>query len=444
MKITSRERLGSFTVSGKLPGVFIAISLFVIVALLALPWGSGSVAAKSTTSPVKASTYNVVVNAPLSGASAFIGQLHFLPGAQLATWDINHNGGLMGHNVRVILADDQDDPADGVAAINKAIAADNPITVIGPSSDTAAAVDPVLNRSRIVDWCLCGTTQLDHMTWPYIFRPSPSDSLLGAAMGLWAHRAGFKRAAFVFMSDTGSQTLVAPSVRAFQATGGKVTINTKLVPDQANYRSEVAQVLNTHPDSIIGEMDPQTAATWLTDMKQLNHGRVLPLVESDAGASSDFFTAVSKAIGKQSAAQYTSAVQVAGSIGSTGYQEFLKAFRAVKGNAQPQEFNTNGYDAEIIAALAMTEAKSVRGSDWIKNIFSVTRRSGGPVVGTYAAGVSAIKRGQKPRYIGAGGAVFFNQYHNASGNFWAIKFSPNGNYREVSQLTPADLAPYRR
>lgn len=402
--------------------------------------GSSSGGSKTATG----APLNVVVNAPLSGASAEIGQTHFLPGALSAAWDINHNGGIMGHKVNVVQADDQDDPADGVAAINKAIASDNPVAIVGPSSDTASAVDPVINRSRIVDWCLCGTTQLDHMTWPYIYRPSPSDALLGAAMGYWAHEAGYKRAASVFMSDTGSQTLVQPSVKTFEALGGSVPINLKVVPDQSNYSSEVEQVLSAHPDVLVGEMDPQTAATFLNDMRQLNHGKLIPLVESDAGASSDFYTTVAKTLGKQTASKYISALQVAGALGSPGYKEFLKSFNATNAGSQPQEFNTNGFDAVIIAALAMDEAKSTSPSAWAKNIVSLTNKSSGsqPVAYTYAGGVAAIKKGQKPRYVGASGPIFFNQYHNASGNFWSIGFHTNGHLYEVKELTPQQLAPF--
>lgn len=403
--------------------------------------GALAVAATGLAQAAQKPSYNIVVNAPLSGASAFIGQQHFLPGAAAGAWEVNHSGGVLGHQLKIVQADDQDDPADGVAAINQAIATDNPVAVVGPSSDTAAAVDPVINRSRVVDWCLCGTTQLDHMTWPYIYRPSPSDGMLGAAMGDWAHLAGHKRAAFVFMSDTGSQTLVSPSLKTFQSLGGKVVINLKIVPDQANYRSEVEQVLAQHPDVLVGEMDPQTAATFLTDMKQLNHGRILPLVESDAGASSDFYTTVAKAIGKKDASRYISALMVAGSLHSAGYRHFLTAFRALYPKAQPEEFNTNGYDAVIITALAMTEAHSSVPSVWRLKINSITNGKG-PVVETYAAGIAAIKKGEQPRYVGASGPIFFNKYHNASGNFWVIKFSGNAVFHEVRELTPTQLAPF--
>ena len=405
-----------------------------VIALLGLVAGGASAAS---------STLNVVVNAPLSGASAEIGLSHFLPGAKAAVWEINHSGGVLGHKLNIVLADDQDDPADGLAAMNQALATDNPVMVVGPSSDTATAVDPVINRAHVVDWCLCGTTQLDHMTWPYIYRPSPSDALLGAAMGDWAYKAGYRKAAFVFMSDPGSQTLVTPSMKTFESLGGKVVINLKIVPDQANYRSEAEQVLALHPQVLIGEQDPQTAATFLTDLKELNHGKLIPLVESDAGASIDFYNTVAKALGNRAASQDITAMQVAGSLNSPAYRQFLAAYHANYPKSQPQEFNTNGYDAVIIGALAMAEAHSTVPSVWRAKIPSITAGKG-PLVRTFAEGIAAIKKGKDPHYVGASGPIFFNKYHNASGNFWAIRFKTNGQYVEVGELTPNDLARFLR
>jgi branched-chain amino acid transport system substrate-binding protein len=390
-----------------------------------------------------ASPINVVVNAPLSGPSAEIGQTHFLPGVRVAAKAINAAGGVLGHPINVVLADDQDDPADGLTAINQAIATDNPVAVVGPSSDTATAVDPVINRAKVVDWCLCGTTQLDHMTWPYVFRPSPSDALLGAAMGLWAYRSGHRRAALVFMSDPGSQTLVSPSAKTFEALGGKVVINLKVVPDQANYSSEAAQVLAAHPDVLVGEMDPQTAGTFLADLERLNNNKLIPLVESDAGASVDFYRTVAKIIGAAKASEDITALQVAGSLNSKGYSEFLRYYREVYPGQQPQEFNTNGYDAVIISALAMTEAHSTKPSAWVRYIPSLTNGNG-PVAQTYAEGLALIRQGKHPHYVGASGPIFFNRYHNASGNFWAIRFNTQGQYTAVGELTPVQLAPFLR
>jgi len=387
------------------------------------------------------STLNVGVNAPFTGASAIIGT-HFVRGPEAAVWDINHNGGVLGHTFKVIRADDQDDAADGVAAINKLMAIDQPVTIFGPSSDTATAVVPLINRNQIVDWCLCGTTQLDHMTYKYIYRPSPGDALQGSALAIWAHKMGYTKAAFVFASDTGSQTLVSPALSTFNALGGKATINIRLLPDQSSYRSEVTQVLASHPQVVFSEMDPPTAATFFSEELQLGH-KLIPSIQSDSAAGLDFFTALKKVIGASLTTSFMTVMQVY-SPNYPGSAEFLHAYHQVYPNQAPLEFNTNGYDAMNISALAMLEAKSTTSSVWINKIASITSDTSLTHVTSFAQGKAAIAAGKSVYYFGATGLITFNQYHNAAGNFEATAFTSDGNFRQLGTLPAAMLQKYVR
>ncbi len=382
------------------------------------------------------STLNVGVNAPFTGPGAIIGT-HFVRGVEAAVWDINHNGGVLGHTFNVIRADDQDDAADGVAAINKLIAIDQPVAIFGPSSDTATAVVPIINRNQIVDWCLCGTTQMDHMTYKYIYRPSPGDSLQGTALALWAHHMGYTKAAFVFASDTGSQTLVSPVMSTFLSVGGHATINIKLLPDQSSYRTEVTRVLNSHPQVIFSELDPPTAATFFSEELQLN-GKMIPSIQSDSAAGLDYFTAVKKVLGVQRTTSFLTVMQVYSPL-YPGSAEFVKAYHHVYPGQAPLEFNSNGYDAMNISALAMLEAKSTTPSVWINKIASITGDTALPHVYTFAQGKALIQSGKSVYYFGATGQITFNQYHNSSGNFEATAFNADGTFRQLGSFTAAQL-----
>jgi len=387
------------------------------------------------------SALNVGVNAPFTGASAIIGT-HFVRGVEAAVWDINHNGGVLGHTFNVVRADDQDDAADGVASVNKLIAIDQPVAIFGPSSDTATAVVPIINRNQIVDWCLCGTTQLDTMTYKYIYRPSPGDSLQGSALAVWAHKKGYTRAALVFASDTGSQTLVGPVATTFAALGGHATINIKVLPDQSSYRSEVQRVLSTHPQVIFSELDPPTAATFFSEELQLG-GKLLPSIQSDSAAGLDYFNAVKKVIGAQHTAAFLTVMQVY-SPSYPGDPEFVKAYHHVYPGQAPLEFNTNGYDAMNISALAMLEAKSTTPSVWIDKIASLTANTSLPRVYSFAQGKAAIQAGKSVYYFGATGQITFNKYHNSSGNFAATAFNADGSFRQLGTLPAAELQKFVR
>ena len=79
-----------------------------------------------------------------------------------------------------------------------------------PETQEIAAVEPILKNSKIVDEFQGGDTAARPQTDPFLFRDSPSDSQLGVAMALYAHKKGYKRAVLLFYTDIAAQTLIAP------------------------------------------------------------------------------------------------------------------------------------------------------------------------------------------------------------------------------------------
>jgi hypothetical protein len=78
-------------------------------------------------------------------------------------------------------------------------------------------------------------------------------------------------------------------------------------------------------------------------------------------------------------------------------------------------FVAANYDGVIAFALAMEAAKSVDPSVYTSYISKVTTPgSGATVVSTYAQGIAALKAGQTIDYVGAAGAMVFNQNNTAN------------------------------
>ncbi len=103
------------------------------------------------------------------------------------------------------------DLADAVPATQNLLSK-NVAGVIGPETQEIAAVEPILRKSSIVDEFQGGDTGRDHQQDQYLFRDSPSDSQLGVAMALYAHKKGYKNAVLLFYNDAAAQTRVrAPS-----------------------------------------------------------------------------------------------------------------------------------------------------------------------------------------------------------------------------------------
>ena len=62
-------------------------------------------------------------------------------------------------------------------------------------------------------------------------------------------------------------------------------------------------------------------------------------------------------------------------------------------------------------------------------------------VNSFAAGVAALRAGKKIHYVGAAGAIAFNQWHNSTGGFEIAAYQPSGDLALVSSITAAELAP---
>src|SRR5215467_11317911 len=216
---------------------------------------------------------------PFSGPDAVFGP-EMVGGCIPAIRLINADGGVLGHHLSCVQEDTRGDPADAVPAARKMMATETSlIGVLGPSSDEALATVPLLNGGNVPMFADTGQAAFDRTHYAYFYRITPADDVKGYAMALWAHKAGYTRAAAIFGNDAGAQSDVPTLVRAFTKLGGTIVYNKPLALDQSSYRAEIENMLTAHPQVIFTEVDPQTGATFLSELQQL-HG-LIPVVGTE-------------------------------------------------------------------------------------------------------------------------------------------------------------------
>lgn len=396
--------------------------------------GTSNGTGNGTTASNSSGTVTIAVAAPFSGTESFIGP-DTLNGVKVALAEINANGGIMGKQVNMVTADTAGDPVDAVPAITNIISTKHPAAMIGPSSLTITAVIDQINQAQLVDMTIGGTTQLDQMNYPYVFRVTPSDSQMGVAMGYYGVQKGYKKAALVFGSNSSAQTLDAPVKDTLTKHGVQVVANVKIVPDQSSYRSEIEKILQAKPDSMFMQLDPQTASTFFSELQQLGGGNI-PVVGDDVTSSAEF----AKAIGLNVAHKVMTSVQ-GSTVGGSAADEYTQFYGQVFSGEKPVILSSNGYDGMNIIALAMLEAKS---TDSTKYLPFIEKVANGPGVKVYDFKTAAadIAADQAINYEGASGPNDFNQYHNVTGAFEADGFSTDGKLTPVSTITPEELLGY--
>jgi ABC-type branched-subunit amino acid transport system substrate-binding protein len=385
---------------------------------------------------------------PFTGPDAAFGP-EMVGGCVPAVKLINASGGVLGHQMSCVQEDTRGDPADAVPAAQKMMATESSLVgVLGPSSDEALATVPLLNQGKVPMFVDTGQAAFDHTADAYFWRITPADDVKGYALALWAHKAGYTRAAAVFGNDAGAQSDVPTLVSAFTRLGGTIVYNKPFALDQSSYRSEIESMLAAHPQVIFTEVDPQTGATVLSELQQL-HG-LIPVIGTEVTLQSPWLKAVNGAIGAAAMARYFEGMQPYAPPAGAAWQVYNRSLLASGSQVpKPGQWSTDPYsmtyyDGVNVMALAMIAAKSTSPATFDKFVTNVTEPGPGKtVVNTFTAGRAALKAGKQIQYIGAGGPIVFNHWHNSTGAFEAARYV-QGNIKLVGAVSAAEIAALSR
>ncbi|MHB1593134.1 MAG: ABC transporter substrate-binding protein [Streptosporangiaceae bacterium] len=424
------------------------VGALALTAALAACSGTGS---GSASGPTAKSPLVIADVAPFSGVDAALGPIYLVSCDGTAN-AINSAGGILGHKVSCTSVDTRGEPADAVPAVGNLFATNkNVALVIGCTSDEAASVVPIINQHKTVMFCMTGQSEFDHVKYPYFYRLVPPDLAESYAMTVIAQRLGYKRVALAFGNDIGSQTFVQPALAALKKVGIKVVANQTLDLTANTFRTEAAAIVAAHPQAIMTEALGSADPTLFSEIKQLNGGKMIPIIGTSAAISPAFYSASAKAIGAKTFSANFHADNLVTATSGPAYNAFTKALLAVKGKvsgAQTGDFNTyftapgavHLYDGMVLAALSMVAAGSVETAKWKPWITKIGDGvPGAVVVNSFAQGVAALKAGKQIRYVGPGGPTSFDAYHDSPGIFQIDTYSPNGKVVVVGNISPAQL-----
>jgi branched-chain amino acid transport system substrate-binding protein len=407
----------------------IALALAVAVAATVAAGAFGSVKQAKHTTGSSALVVGGIF--PFTGTKSLLSQwgTHGVP---VGIYEVNHNGGVLGHKWKSAYVDDAADSVDALPAFRKLLLK-HPTMVVGPFSPTIEAVINQFQPNNVADFMVGGLTQLDTMKYPNVFRTSSSDSNEAIAMAYYAIQHGYKSASLIFDNSANSQGFVPPLEKAFKTLGGTIDANITITPGQSSYNAELAQAFAKKPQVIFDSMDSQSAATLFSDGQQLGYMNI-PWIGDDlqSAPNGDY----AKAFGSTASSELTAALPA--SPAGTAYTHFLSDYQQVwhTKNILPTTFNE--YDSIVIASLAMTAAKSTNPKVWVKDVVKVSDPPG-VQCSTYASCVALLKKGKDIDYQGASGNDDFNKYHNVFSGFEMLGFDSSLNNVTRGTVTPKEL-----
>ena len=151
-----------------------------------------------------------------------------------------------------------------------------PALIIGCTSDEAASVVPIFTANKTVSFCMTGQSEFDHVKFPYFYRLVPPDLSESYAM-IWIANSmrHYKRIALAFGNDIGSQTFIQPAIAAIKEAGMTLVANETLDLNATTFRTEAAKIVAAKPDVILTEALGPPEAAFLSEVKQLNGGKLI-------------------------------------------------------------------------------------------------------------------------------------------------------------------------
>ncbi|HJS95615.1 MAG TPA: ABC transporter substrate-binding protein [Solirubrobacteraceae bacterium] len=331
-----------------------AVALATVCVLAGCGGSSGGDATAST----GGGTVNVGVASTLSGTFAALG-VPGLNGIKLAINQINHSGGLLGHKLHLVTADDQIDPSTGATVTRNLILNHHVQVLFGSVSSAVALAQAQLAERYNVPLFLHMANDIGLTTTHFskqIYEISTNTDMEPAAAAL-AFVKFFGKGPVRIATITPDYSFGLDTVSAFlhdlKKDGVTYTVTTQQTPQlgATSYTSNISAVLSSNPQFVfVGEY----GGDLVTLTKQ---GIGLGLF-SKAKVGGMYGWDVVKAVGRQMPAGVMAWNRGAfWAEPSTAMSAFVTAYKSAYG-AYPDEWSINGYDAAEIWAEGVKKAGS--------------------------------------------------------------------------------------
>jgi len=408
----------------------IAIIAPTVAALLLAACSSSGSNSGSTTGSTGTGSITLGELGPLTGPRADIGAA-MVQGARLALGVVNADGGVLGHQVSLDPQDDASDPADAVPAVDKEIAVDHAVAIVGPIVQTAPVVLPLAAKADIPDLMYGGGAAFDNETSPYFFRLSPSDTEQSDAMMAYAHSRGWNTVALAIGNTTGDTSLVPGLTAEAKKLGMTIQRTVTIAVGSTSFRSEITDLFSGHPQAIVGQFDIPSAGVLFGELKQENLLST-PWVVTNLWFANEFFTSVGAAVAK-------GPIYIANPGSENGgYRNFLALLKQKMGQTQPANGQTFLYDAVNIWALGAQEAGTYKYPALEQGILKAANGPGTTCT-SYTQCVGLLKAGKAIKYVGAASNVTFDDHHNVYGPFDFLHYNADGSVSTVASMTPQQI-----
>lgn len=230
---------------------------------------------------------------PFTGQNATYG-LQVKQGAEHAAALINQSGGILGHPVRILTADDASDPKQGVAVANK-MSMDGARFVITYSSGVSIPASDVYAESGILQISFATNPRFTERGLWNTFRITGRDEDQGFIVGQYLN-THFKNKNIALVHDRSpyGSGLVEAVAKSLKNQGIKVVFSETINPGEKDYSALISRLKRANTDLVFFGGYQGEAALIIRQMR--DQGLQTLLMGGDTLISKDFPSATGPAI----------------------------------------------------------------------------------------------------------------------------------------------------
>lgn len=328
-------------------------------------WGAGCGQPPPPITPpvVETPKEDILIGAtlPLTGTLAEYGD-SWRKALELSAEEVNQDGGINGHLLKLRVEDDKCDPAIASSTVSKLMEADGVASVIGPACDDAVlAAAPLAEKNGVPIVAIAATSPEITSAGSFVFRLAASDILRVKSLTQVIYSENATEPSFaVFWKNDDYHLGVRDLFRAFMTDkGAKLEIDESFATSSNDFEAMVEKIEDV--PVVFVSADAEITAQFLKELKaQKFAGKVyVGLNKMDVSAI------------KETAAQGADGVKFAVFGQSTGsnYDKFAAAYKSVY-NEEPKNSAAQAYDAVKILADAMKN-KGVNSADIASGLFEI-------------------------------------------------------------------------
>lgn len=327
-------------------------------------------------------------NLEMTGGSASFGK-SASNAINLAVKQLNDKGGVLGKQLEFVVADNKSEPSEAMNALQKLIAQDKVVAVVGPNLSSAVIAGSAINdSSKIVTITPMGTNPrvtVDEKgnTKPYMFRACFIDPFQGTVMAKFAKNTlgANKVAIMIDNSSDYSKGLAKFFKQGFEAAGGEVVAEESFLQKDTDFRATLTKIKAQNPDMIYIPAYYQEVGLIVKQARAL--GMDVPMAGGDGWDSSK----LSEIAGADALNNTYFSSLYSPNDTSDLNKDFVASYEKAYGQ-KPDVFAALAYDATNLLANAITNAKSTDGEK-MKDAMAATKA-----------------------FPGVSGAVTFDEQHN--------------------------------